>query len=165
MRDCSSFYAWGIEKAIARAKESSYVAPLNGKGKKSTSSYKLGAVLAVGRNIISTGTNQNKTHPYQDYLSSRSNRYCFGCDGERMAHRNWVHAELDCLRKIDVAPSRSTLFIARVLPGSNIHTAFEGTGMARPCAACLPFVKQKRIFEICYTTGDGIAVESFDRHF
>lgn len=107
---------------------------------------KIGAILVVGKTILSTGYNQRKTHPLQkerNVLRDSTKR------GE------CVHAEVSAISRFRELPKNAVLYIGR--------KKRDGThGMARPCGGCMSVIKDKGIRTIVYTTGDGIAVEHID---
>lgn len=109
---------------------------------------KIGAILVYKKKIISTGFNKQKSHP----LQSRLNRLrC--CEHKR--ERTFIHAEIDCLRKLKKIPAGSKLFIGRI-DKNGIRA------LSRPCEACLEYIRLCNIKEIVYNTSDGYAIEFLD---
>lgn len=104
---------------------------------------KTGCIVVYKNTIISSGYNSNKTSPVQQ----KYNRYR-GFDTN--VYPNKLHAECAALSKIrhrkDIDWARAKIYVYR---GSNGKPA-----MARPCIACLHFIKELGIKEIYYT-GDG----------
>jgi len=85
---------------------------------KSTFRFKLGAVIFKGNRIISTGYNQNKSHP----LPRR--HFEFGT----------IHAEIDAL-----------LHSVQSVDGCDIYVFRKnrfGSAMARPCSMCQEILRE-----------------------
>ena len=105
---------------------------------KSTSKFRLGAVLARRKRVISAGYNQmQKTHPLQ-------NRYYDG-DGTLGLHAE-IHA---CIGVSAADLDGAEMFVARLLHNGE-------TAMAKPCATCMKFMRSVGIRKVTYTTADGI---------
>lgn len=108
----------------------------------------LGCAVIYKRNLLSTGVNQTKSHT----LQAQYNRHR---DFDINIYPNSIHAEIDALSKIrymDVDKSKVRLYIYR-------ETANGELAMARPCKACMSFIKDMGIREIWYTTEDGYCCE------
>lgn len=88
---------------------------------------KVGAVLVMGKSHI-VGYNQEKTHP--EYANPE------------IHIRKSLHAELDCLNKVDTAEG-GTVYVYRELEGL--------PAMARPCNHCMSFLRLAKIDKVCYT--------------
>ena len=66
-----------------------------------------------------------------------------------------VHAEIDCISKIqymDIRWDKVKVFVYREMLDGSI-------GMARPCPACMAYIKDMGIRNIYYTTNNGFAHE------
>jgi deoxycytidylate deaminase len=105
----------------------------------------IGAVLVVGRDIISVGVNGRKSHPLQKYY----NKFRFLDDN---AH-HLMHAELEALvRGRAMIRSNATMYIYRLL-----RTGEQG--MCRPCGGCMRALSDYKIGNIVYSTNNGFAHE------
>ena len=109
----------------------------------------IGCIAIYNGTIISVGWNQNKTHPIQKYY----NRYRDFVNDNGTLDK--LHAEIDCISKIkymDIKWDKVKIFVYREM--------FDGSmGMARPCPACMQYMKDMGIKNIYYTTNDGYAYE------
>jgi len=106
--------------------------------KKSTSKFRLGAVLAKRNDILSCGFNQmKKTHPLQQ-------RYHIG-EGILGLHAE-VHA---CIGIPAADLLGAEMFVARILRDGSV-------AMAMPCATCCRFMSHVGIVKVTFTTGTGI---------
>jgi len=95
---------------------------------KSTSKFRLGAVLIKGNKIVSCGFNlMQKTHPLQQKYSIKKD-ITLG-----------IHAELHCIIGVS----------AKDLLKNGL------TAMAKPCYACQRLLYEFGIYNIYYTTGNG----------
>ena len=112
---------------------------------------RLGCVLVYKNTIISTGYNhENKTSPIQ----KRYNKYR-GYNPDAPKQRNIIHAEINCLSKakyLSIDWGKANLFICRILKNGK-------RDMARPCPACMNYIKTLGIKNIYYTTDCGWAYE------
>jgi tRNA(Arg) A34 adenosine deaminase TadA len=94
--------------------------------------FKLGAVIAQKRKVISMGTNRKKTHPLQDKYAYRP-------------HLNsWCHAEIHAI----------SLALAGDLVGSDVYVSrvLSNGSMAnsRPCPGCESALKDYGIRRMFY---------------
>ena len=108
----------------------------------------LGAICVYRKQILSVGTNQTKSHTLQAIYNSHR-----GFDG--FEYNSSIHAEIDALSKIrymDVDFSKVRLYIYR-------ETANGELAMARPCRACMGFIRDMGIREIWYSTDSGYCCE------
>lgn len=115
--------------------------------------YRLGCVAAIKGKVLSVGWNSNKTHPLQKFYNA--SRYS---NNNQKYSPDKLHAEIHCLasvRNLDVNFDDVIIYVSRVKKDGS-H------GMARPCSACMTFIKSLGIKRICYTTDDGIAMEAID---
>ncbi len=104
---------------------------------KSTSKFRLGAVLAKRGNVISTGYNQmDKTHPLQ-------NKFYKG-DGVLGLHAE-VHA---CIGVPAASLHGAHLYVMRILADGRI-------AMAKPCPTCYKFLASVGVARITFSTGYG----------
>lgn len=114
--------------------------------------YHLGAALYYGGILLATGCNSTKTSPVQKRLNAER----FNTDQSGVV--NSLHAEVVTLNKVkylDIDFSRVVLYVYREYANGN-------KAMARPCPACMKYIKELGIKHICYTTVDGIAEERVD---
>lgn len=102
----------------------------------------IGACVINKRKVISTGCNQNKTHPLQKQFNENNLNYI-----KRNGHK--LHAEMDALIKAGSNSKGSTLYIFR-RGNDGIYRICE------PCKACMSYIKQCGIKRIVYTIENGI---------
>lgn len=115
----------------------------------------VGAVLIYKNKVMSIGWNvQNKTHPIQrEYNKLR------GFNPDDSGVRNSLHAEMMCLLKakdLDLDWNKCCLFVFRKKKTGII-------GMARPCNACMGYIKSLGLKNIYYTTENGWAYECINQ--
>ena len=105
---------------------------------KSPSRFRLGAVLARRKHIVSTGYNQmRKTHPLQDKYH----------DGP---HSLGLHAEVHACIGVPAADLHGAeVFVARVLRDGTL-------ALAKPCLVCQKFLSSVGVRRVTYTTPDGV---------
>lgn len=109
---------------------------------RSDKSFSLAAVLIKGGSVISIGVNKRKTDPVVKRLS------CL-CNLPTRKHRQWMHAELDCINRIPLEKTKGTvLYVARVT--KDLHTA-----NAKPCDLCTREIFLAGIRKVVYTICDG----------
>jgi deoxycytidylate deaminase len=131
----------GIESACKASKESKFPR------------YHLGAALYYKGILLATGCNSTKTSPLQKRLNAERE-----FDPNQSGVINSLHAEIRALSKVkylDIDFSKSTLYVYREYANGN-------KAMARPCPACMKYIKELGIKHICYSTSDGIAEERID---
>ena len=131
----------GIESACRASKESEFPR------------YHLGAALYYKGVLLATGCNSTKTSPLQKRLNAERE-----FDPNQSGVVNSLHAEIRALSKVkylDIDFSKSTLYVYREYANGN-------KAMARPCPACMKYIKEFGIKHICYSTADGIAEERID---
>lgn len=92
----------------------------------STCRYKFGAVIASGNDIISIGTNIQKTHP----VFKRYGAYCIS-----------IHAEVRAMIKARQDVSGMSLYVARY--GSMNTSSY-------PCSCCVSLIQESGIRFIIY---------------
>lgn len=103
---------------------------------------KVGCVVVYKRRIISSGFNSDKTHPMQ----KEYNKFRYSEDNTP----HTIHAEMHALmplRYADVDWSKVQLYIYRLKKDEPTNS-----GYARPCPACMAYIKSLGIKEIYYTT-------------
>lgn len=115
--------------------------------------YHLGAALYYKGVLLTTGCNSTKTSPLQKRLNTERD---FNPDQSGVV--NSLHAEIRALSKakyLDIDFDKTTLYIYREYANGN-------KAMARPCPACMRYIKELGIKNVCYSTADGIAEERID---
>lgn len=119
-------------------------------------SIHIGAVLVYQGKVIASGCNTNKTNPFQKKYNRRYRK--FRSSTGRIIDS--CHAELACIKSVpsslaqNIDWKKCKLFVYRISPGSPL-----GYSIARPCPACMAFIKDMGIRHIYYTTQDGYAYE------
>lgn len=110
------------------------------------STFKIGAVIANNTSILSTGVNQEKSHP----LQKRYNK----ARGVKATEWSHIHAELAALLKVKdpKALVGATIYVSRSFKNGQ-------NALARPCEACMDAIIDRGIKSIVYTTEYGIAEE------
>ena len=101
---------------------------------KSTSKFRLGAVLVYKANILSTGHNDMaRTHPLQQ-------KYAKG-----VSFTLGLHAEIDaCLGVTKADLQGADLYVARILKNGNV-------ALAKPCRICQRFILDVGIRRVYYS--------------
>lgn len=99
--------------------------------------YRVGAVIAKKRRIISVGHNRDKTHTI---IRNKLDKYSLV---------DKLHAEMDAILRARTDLSGSIIYVLRACPGDD-----GGAGMARPCKLCMKLIRCSGIREIVYTTGN-----------
>lgn len=109
---------------------------------KSTSRFRLGAVLFHRNQVISTGYNcMKKTHPLQQKFSRKE--ITLG-----------LHAEIHACLGVSVSDLiRSEIYVARILRNGSL-------ALAKPCQVCQKFLEDVGISKVTYTTAAGHEVMS-----
>lgn len=105
---------------------------------KSTSRFRLGAVLVKRRKVISTGFNQmKKTHPLMQRHNPRKD-ILLG-----------LHAEIHSCIGVPAAQLESAdVWVARVYANGRL-------AMAMPCKVCQNFLREVGVKNVYYSTGTG----------
>jgi deoxycytidylate deaminase len=98
------------------------------------------AAMLVNKNkIISIGVNKTKSDPLQKQYT-------------RLPHMSYIHAEIDCLKGIDIDFSKTTLFVVR--------TDGDGKFMEScPCDGCMRLINDRGIPRIIHSNIDGKLIE------
>ena len=113
---------------------------------------RVGCVIVYKKKIISTGINSSKTHP----LQKEYNRFRYPDDNTP----HYIHAEIHALmqlRNTDIDWSKVKLYVYRIKKNES-----NGCGCARPCPACMEYIKDLGIKHIYYTTSDSLVHEVLD---
>lgn len=114
---------------------------------------KVGAVVFMGKKILSFGFNSEKTDP----LQKKYNSFREDIDDSR-PHK--IHAEINALKKLkdaNIDLSRASIVVCRLS-----NTGTQKYAMARPCPACFEYIKECGLKHIYYTTDQGFAEEILD---
>jgi len=103
---------------------------------------KIAAALVYKNEIISIGTNKNKTHPFQKKFSVNSDAI-------------FLHAETDAIynatRKYDTEIiAKSKLYVSRVKYFDGNKKYFV-QGISRPCDGCQRAIANFNIKHVCFT--------------
>ena len=109
----------------------------------------IGCVVVYNKRIVASASNCRKTHPMQ----KEYNKFREFETEEKCNH--FLHAEIKALQQLVNTPyslSETSVYVYREL-----HS--KKNGLARPCPACMNFIRDKGIKEIFYTTDDGYAYE------
>lgn len=98
--------------------------------------FRLGAIIAQRKNIISYGVNQKKSHPLQAKYQSRYN--------DKPHLQCWLHAEIHALTNAKLGDIyNSDCYVARVL--------MDGTqGNSRPCEGCEQALRDHGVRRMVY---------------
>lgn len=112
--------------------------------------YHVGCIAVLKNKIIALSPNKLKTHRLQAEFDKYRNFNCIS-DPKNM---HSLHAEIACLSSIkkDINYKDLDVYIVRRLKSG-------GFGMARPCAACMPYIKSLGVRNIFYSTNYGFAHE------
>jgi deoxycytidylate deaminase len=107
---------------------------------KSTSKYRLGAVIAHGKNALSSGfNNMLRTHPLMHQYNGKRHKYTTG-----------THAEVQAMIGVERQHIRGAdLYVVRVLKDGKTLT------MAKPCQICMRVMKVMGIKRVYYSTRAG----------
>lgn len=107
--------------------------------RKSTSKFRLGAVLAYRYRLLSMGYNDmSRTHPIMHKYNTN-----------KKIQKN-LHAEVDaCLGIPEHMMKGATIYVARILKDNR-------TANAEPCKICQRFMRAMGIKNVWHTTGHGI---------
>lgn len=101
----------------------------------------IGAVVAKGTSLISTGCNRSKSNPLQK-------EYDMKCGLTHKTKSN-LHAEIDALLKANKEAYNATLYVYRLRRDGIL-------GICKPCAACTKYAKDLGIKRIVYTVNNGV---------
>jgi len=111
-------------------------------------SARIAAAVCIGREVISLGTNQTKTHTFQQRFQKHS-KACY-----------W-HAETNAiynaLKRVNIQDlEKATLYVARVkYDNTDRYVGKLVYGMAKPCIGCESCIQWVGIKRVCYTTDEG----------
>ena len=111
--------------------------------------FHVGCIAVLKNKIIAASANKLKTHPTQ----AMYDKYRFS-DTSYLKNMHTLHAEIACINQIkqDISYKDLELYIVRLKKSG-------GYGMARPCSSCMPFLIDKGIQRIYYSTNYGFASE------
>lgn len=111
--------------------------------------FHVGCIAVLKNKIIAASANKLKTHPTQAIYD----KYRFS-DTSYLKNMHTLHAEIACISQIkqDIVYKDLELYIVRLKKSG-------GYGMARPCSSCMPFIIDKGIQKIYYSTNYGFASE------
>jgi deoxycytidylate deaminase len=114
--------------------------------------FHVGCIAVLKNKIIAASANKLKTHPMQAIYD----KYRFS-DTNYLKNMHTLHAEIACINQIkqDISYKDLELYIVRLKKSG-------GYGMARPCSSCMPFIIDKGIQRIYYSTNYGFASEVID---
>lgn len=111
----------------------------------------IGCVVVYKKHIIGVGVNSYKTHP----LQKEYNKYRYSEDNTPHS----LHAEIAALaplRGMDIEWKRVSLFLVR------LKKSPKSTGSARPCKACMEYIRDLGIENIYYSFHDDYVHEVLD---
>lgn len=119
------------------------------------SNVRIAAGIAIKGQLISTGRNQRRTHPFQKQFAKND-------------HAIWLHAEtcaisnsLNHISKDDLR--KATLFIHRVkLPSKDSKEYVDG--LAKPCSGCMSAIATFGIKKVIYSTDENGQYEVLERN-
>ena len=100
----------------------------------------IGSCIIKKHSIISTGCNQNKSHPIQ-------NKYNHELKFKK--HKDCLHAEIDALIKASKEANGATMYIFR----RGLDNIYRN---CKPCPACMKMIKDYGIKRVVYTIENGI---------
>jgi deoxycytidylate deaminase len=111
--------------------------------------FHVGCIAVLKNKIIAASANKLNTHPTQAIYD----KYRFSDTGY-LKNMHTLHAEIACISQIkqDIVYKDLELYIVRLKKSG-------GYGMARPCSSCMPFIIDKGIQKIYYSTNYGFASE------
>ena len=105
-------------------------------------SSRITAAVVIKNQIISTGFNQMRTHPFQDKY--KKNEHAIWLHGEVSAIRNALnHLHANELQK-------ATLYIYRVKRSDDNNRWIQG--LAKPCIGCVRCITEFNIKKVIYST-------------
>jgi deoxycytidylate deaminase len=108
---------------------------------------RVGAIIAKGACILSTGINQLKTHT----------RQTIPLNWKVIYRLPGTHAELDAIIGMSRKDLRgTTIYVARILANGDL-------ALARPCSACQDLLRSVGIKKVVYSTGDKIATFKIEK--
>ena len=95
---------------------------------------RVGAVVAMGPRIISSGINSYKTHP------------------KSTSPYKTTHAEFSAILRANKELTGATLYVVRLLATGEL-------GLAKPCPDCRRFIEEMNLKKIIYSTDCGFEEE------
>lgn len=119
------------------------------------SNARIAAGIAIKGQLISTGRNQRRTHPFQKQFAKND-------------HAIFLHAEtcaisnsLNHISKNDL--KKATLYIHRVkLPNKDSQEYIDG--LAKPCVGCMSAIAAFGIKKVIYSTDENNSYEILERN-
>jgi deoxycytidylate deaminase len=111
--------------------------------------FHVGCIAVLKNKIIAASPNKLKTHPVQAVYD----KYRYNCDYS-IKNMHTLHAEIACLTQIkqDIDYTGLEVYVVRIKKNGDY-------GMARPCASCMPFLINKGVRKIFYSTNYGFCNE------
>lgn len=111
-------------------------------------SSRITAAVVIKNQIISTGFNQKRTHPFQD-------RY------KKNEHAIWLHGEINAIRNAlnFVHPDelqKATLYIQRMKRTDDNSEWIQA--MAKPCSGCLKCIVAFGLKRVVYSLDEGYSI-------
>ena len=103
---------------------------------------RVSAALVLKGNIISVGTNQRKTHPFQNRYKKHPEALLF--HAETSAIHNSLKQRLYTAEDV----SKCTLYVCRTLKNRR-------WGLAKPCEGCLQAIVEYDIKKVYFTNDNG----------
>lgn len=111
-------------------------------------SARIAAAVYIGKDLIALGTNQTKTHTFQQRFQKHSETCYWHAE---------TNAIYNALKRVTIEElERATLYVARVkYDNPDKKTKKLIYGMARPCIGCQSCIQWTGIKRVCYTTDEG----------
>lgn len=119
--------------------------------------FHVGCAVVYGNHVLSSACNSEKSDPVQKKYNHYRHFNNYN-DPKMVVHS--IHSEIAAIKKIPYPEAqqidwkRVRVFVYRVATGLP-----RGFGMARPCRACMEYIRELGIREVYYTTDMGFAGE------
>ena len=107
----------------------------------------LGAVLVARNRLLSFGTNQPKTHPFQ--VAFAKNPKALYLHAETAAINN----ALKLMSKEELWSRKTTLYIARIKRSDGPRSPFV-RALSKPCNGCMAAIAEHNITRVIYTVNE-----------
>ena len=107
---------------------------------------RIAAAIVDNGDILSIGTNQRKTHPFQA-------RYA------RNSESIFLHAENAAINKVKKFPRKAILYICRA---KWLNEEQMGWGVSKPCEGCMKAIKDHNISTVIYSKETIFNVNDFE---
>ena len=121
---------------------------------------KIGCIAVFNNKLIAQGFNQEKTHPIQKrYNAYRDNQE------DVLDALPKLHAEITCLNQLagkNIPYNKVKIYIYRIKINKIDKNNIFSVGMARPCPACMEYIKSFGIKNIYFSTNEGFAYERLE---